>query len=489
MANGGASAFTDAFEGMIGRDGEVIPAGRGYDVHDMERWAPESRKSQQRTAFQRDRARLTHSSALRRLGAKTQVLVAGTDDFARTRLTHTLEVAQIGRQIATVLGCDPDVVDCACLAHDLGHPPFGHNGEAELARLAQGIGGFEGNAQTLRLLTRLEPKVFFPDDFRGDVDGDFRGGRGGAGTGGGAGTSGGESKRVSGMGSGSTAATALSPLAGRSAGLNLTRACLDAAVKYPWDFDEAQRRDTKKFCVYPQDREVFAWLKRGAPPMTLPVEAQVMDLSDDIAYSVHDVEDAVATGAFDPAAMADPHEVEAVVESTRSWCGAQWDADELEAALLRLHAAGAFVEDFDGSRRSLAHLKNVTSDLIGRFAASVEEATRAVHGPGRLTRYAANVIVPQATRYEITALKGIAAHYVMIPRSKEPFHTKQRRIVADLVGVLMQDAPRPSSALDPVFVEDWRRAANDGERLRVAIDQVASLTDVRAITLHSVLFG
>lgn len=135
----------------------------GYSAFDEERWAPEPPKSSSRTAFQRDRARLIHSSALRRLGAKTQILVAGTDDFARTRLTHTLEVAQIGRQIGTSLGCDPDVVDCACLAHDLGHPPFGHNGERALAEIAGNIGGFEGNAQTLRLLTRLEPKILFPE--------------------------------------------------------------------------------------------------------------------------------------------------------------------------------------------------------------------------------------------------------------------------------------------------------------------------------------
>ena len=89
---------------------------RDYSAHDEERWAPEDPKSGDRTAFERDRARLIHSSALRRLGAKSQILMAGTDDFARTRLTHTLEVAQIGRQIAQMFGCDPDVVDCACLS-------------------------------------------------------------------------------------------------------------------------------------------------------------------------------------------------------------------------------------------------------------------------------------------------------------------------------------------------------------------------------------
>ena len=125
----------------VTEDGEEVLSNEGYTLFDEERWAPEPPKSRDRTAFERDRARLVHSSALRRLGAKTQILVAGTDDFARTRLTHTLEVAQIGRQIGEMLGCDPDVVDCACLAHDLGHPPFGHNGEQALANIAANIGG------------------------------------------------------------------------------------------------------------------------------------------------------------------------------------------------------------------------------------------------------------------------------------------------------------------------------------------------------------
>ena len=133
------------------QDGERVLSDEGYSAFDEERWAPEPPKSKSRTAFERDRARLIHSSALRRLGAKSQILIAGTDDFARTRLTHTLEVAQIGRQIGALLGCDPDVVDCACLAHDLGHPPFGHNGERALADIAGNIGGFEGKrARQLR---------------------------------------------------------------------------------------------------------------------------------------------------------------------------------------------------------------------------------------------------------------------------------------------------------------------------------------------------
>lgn len=422
---------------MTGSKGaSAVPV--GYTAHDLARCAPEHAKSPHRTEFERDRARLIHSSALRRLGTKTQVLVAGSDDFVRTRLTHTLEVAQIGRQIAQMLGCNPDVVDTACLAHDLGHPPFGHNGERALATIAHDIGGFEGNAQTLRILTRLEPKIFLPN--------------------------------------------------GQSDGLNLTRASLDAAVKYPWTYAQAAQHNkgerSLKFCVYPDDEPVFRWLREGAPAGRTPIECQVMDLSDDIAYSVHDMEDAIAIGAFDPAQLRSTHTIDRIVEATRAWYGTQWDPDLLVAAFNRLQRIGAFPDGFDGSRRALAHLKNVTSTLIGRFAESVEAFTRETHGPGPLVRYNANLAVPQATRYEILVLKGIAVYFVMAPREQEPVHDAEQRIMRDLVAVMMARAPEPSEALEAVFLEDWYRASNDEERLRVAIDQVASLTDASAMALH-----
>ncbi|WP_418968912.1 deoxyguanosinetriphosphate triphosphohydrolase [Alloscardovia omnicolens] len=415
----------------------------GYTSYDEQRWAPENSKSRNRTAFERDRARLVHSSALRRLGSKTQVLVAGTDDFARTRLTHTLEVAQIGRQIAEIFGCNPDVVDCACLAHDLGHPPFGHNGETVLMNISRSIGGFEGNAQTFRLLTRLEPKVFHPD--------------------------------------------------GRSAGVNLTRAALDAATKYPWTHEQGLHHPDgskgNKFCVYEDDLPVFEWLKNGnnAPQFAKPMEAQIMDLADDIAYSVHDVEDAIVGQSIEVADLHAHDVLEAIVECIHNWYGQSWDADLLIEAYKRLNNAGLLPHTFDSSRRDLAMLKNMTSNIIGRFAMSVERETRAAYGEGNLTRYSASVVIPEDTSYEIMFLKGVAVYAVMEPREHESFHLTQQAIIEDLVDVLMSGGSTPHSLLEPAFLMDWQEASNDDERLRVAIDQVASLTDNSAMSLHSIV--
>ena len=404
-----------------------------YGEADRERRWPEPVKSKQRTPFERDRARILHSSALRRLGAKTQVLGPASDDFVRTRLTHTLEVAQVGRELGKALGCDPDIVDAACLAHDLGHPPFGHNGERALAELTEGIGGFEGNAQTLRLLIRLEPKVI--DDATGNA-----------------------------------------------VGLNLTRASLDASVKYPWRRSLGPEGSGRKFGVYEDDLADFAWLRDGAPADVRCMEAQVMDLADDISYSVHDVEDAVQGGRLELEVLDDPEARDAVVEQVHSWYGTGIDTAELYGAMERLPLVDTWVRGFDGSRRSLAALKDMTSQLIGRFAGAANEATTTEHGPGPLTRYAAGLVVPTGTLAEILVLKGLAVTYVMAPREAEPLFRRQRELVADLVHVLSERAP---IALEPPFADDWRTATDDAARLRVVVDQVASLTDVSAAAWHA----
>lgn len=387
---------------------------------------------------------MLHSSALRRLAAKTQVVSPQSDDFVRNRLTHSLEVAQIGRELGKALGCDPDVVDAACLSHDLGHPPFGHNGETVLAQLTRGIGGFEGNAQTLRLLVRLEPKILTPQ--------------------------------------------------GEPAGLNLTRATLDATCKYPWSAADApprpDGRPNRKFGAYEDDLPVFEWFREGAVQGRKCLEAQVMDLADDISYSVHDVEDAVAAHALHLEALADTRQRARVVECARSWYVPEATETDLDAALSRLEATSAWVPHMDGTRADLARLKNMTSQLIGRFAMSAVEATREIAGDDRLTRYRASLVVPWETELEIAVLKGIATAFVMTVRDALPLYDNQHEILTILVEALMQTDGR---FLAPEFAADWRGIGDgpgaEAARLRLVVDQIACLTDRSAVALHDRILG
>ncbi|WP_347353652.1 deoxyguanosinetriphosphate triphosphohydrolase [Intrasporangium sp.] len=404
----------------------------GYEARDRERWVAEdpAQKRADRDDFARDRARVVHSAALRRLAAKTQVLGPGHDDFVRNRLTHSLEVAQIGRESGAALGCDADLVDTACLAHDLGHPPFGHNGEAALDEIAADIGGFEGNAQTLRILTRLEAKRSHAD--------------------------------------------------GRPAGLNLTRASLDAATKYPWPRDEAPG-GSRKFGVYASDRAVFDWFRAGAPPRARCIEAQVMDWSDDVAYSVHDVEDAIASSWVDPRVLRSDVDMVPVLDAAARTYAPDLTPDVLAGALERLVASGAIPPAYDGSHRALAALKDMTSRLIGHFVRVAEDATRARYGPGALTRFVADLVVPEHARAECAVLKAVAYHFVMTTDERVAVLSRQREVVHGLFDAY---AAQPESRLDGDLRADFRVAGSDAQRRRVLVDQVAALTDVRALALH-----
>ncbi|GAA2690570.1 deoxyguanosinetriphosphate triphosphohydrolase [Actinoplanes palleronii] len=397
---------------------------------DAQRWASEPAKDSgyARTPYQRDRARVLHSAGFRRLAAKTQVHTAGSDDFLRTRLTHSLEVAQISREMGTRLGCDPDVVDVAGLAHDIGHPPFGHNGEAALDQVAQSCGGFEGNAQTLRVLSRLEAKV-------------------------------------------------------PGAGLNLTRASLDACAKYPW----FRRPGTRKFGVYADDEPVFTWMRGDRDDDRRCLEAQVMDWADDVAYSVHDVEDGVHGGYLalgpllrDPAERA---ELCADVAATYS----DETADQLGEALDHLLAdpAVAVVGDYDGSYGAQITLKRMTSVLTGRFVSSAVGATHSQYGTDPMRRYAADLVVPRTVRNQCALLKGMAFRYVMRTRAAEHWYEQQRTIIVELVEAFSRTPER----LDPLFGPQHAAAATDAEALRVIVDQVASLTDHTAVAWHRTLVG
>jgi dGTPase len=422
----------------------------GYDECATARWVAEPPKRAGRSDFERDRARVLHSAALRRLAAKTQVVRATSADFPRTRLTHSLECAQIGRELGQEIGCDPDLVDAACLAHDIGHSPFGHNGEAALNELAAAIGGFEGNAQTLRLLTRLEPKT-------------------------------------------------------EGAGLNLTRATLDATLKYPWfrvspggpPPQTPPQGLATKFGAYAEDAEVFGWIRQGAPDRRPCLEAQVMDWADDVAYSVHDMEDGFHAGLITFKNLKSQTERAEVSRTAIAYCPGGVTEAELTEILEALLALDIWPASYDGGPGTVAALKNLTSELIGRFCVAAQQATlAAASGPTphlaspsshtspighSFTRYAADLVVPRRQRLECALLKAITARYVMNRAGVVAAQARERELLTELTYAVERGAPQ---TLDPLLRPSWDAAGTDAARRRVVIDQVASLTDTSAIAWH-----
>jgi dGTPase len=347
------------------------------------------------------------------------------DGVPRTRLTHSLECAQIGREIAGCLGADPDVVDAACLAHDLGHPPFGHNGEVALDRAARKCGGFEGNAQSLRELTRLETKIV-------------------------------------------------------GAGLNLTRATLDAAGKYPWPRSD---RDPVKYGVYADDLPVFHWIRREAPERLRCLEAQIMDWADDVAYSVHDLEDGVRAGLVDLGRLADPGERTDLVAQAVEETG----VGDVQA-LQRLRSA-PFWLDVDGAPRTavqMAAVKSLTSELIARFARAAVSATRDAYGDGALSRYSATLVVPDEVRAECAVLKTITIRWVMGRTGAQALQIRQRELLSELAEAVAAGAPQ---TLEPLLADAWASAPDEPARQRTVVDQVARLTDLSAVRWHARLVG
>ncbi len=403
-----------------------MKVGRSIDLAFLEaRRAPEGGKvaGDLRSEFERDRARVLHSAAFRRLQGKTQVHGAGEHDFYRTRLTHTLECAQIGRALALRLWAPPfvELVEAACLAHDLGHPPFGHTGEGALAEYVP----FEGNAQTFRLVTRLENKV-----------------------------------------------------PGR--GLNLTRATLLALIKYPHRWTPGAH----KF-LYPDDEEAAEFAFEGAPVHLgergagRALATELMEWADDVAYSTHDLEDGVVGGYIDRERLGDPAMRGSVLDRAERELrrvGLSATAGDLDAVCRDVAAAlppAGAPED--------ATLKRLVNRYIHRLV--IDVGTTMGPAPGH-PLFARRLVVPDDVRRLCELLKALVWICVITDARVGGGREHQRQVVAAVYEAVLQDARTGRLGLLP----EARRRSLEGlpeEGLRrAAADYVSGMTDAFALRTH-----
>jgi dGTPase len=397
---------------------------------------PEDRRSE----FERDRARILHSASFRRLQGKTQVHDVGERDFFRTRMTHSLECAQIGRALALRLWTPPfvELVEAACLAHDLGHPPFGHTGESVLAERVS----FEGNAQTFRLLSRLEAKT-------------------------------------------------------HGFGLDLCRATLLSTLKYPF----RERPGNPKF-IFADDEEACAWVLEGAPAgladdaRAQPSRAfstELMEWADDVAYSTHDLEDGLVGGFIDRAVLADRAIRERVLEHAAAALGrvglscdrGQVDAlfGQIASALPRgLPIAPARADVVAGDAPDDVTVKALVNGFIHRLV--IDVSAGAGPAPGH-PLFARGLVVPAEVRRLCELLKALVWICVIQSEHVHRGREQRRRTIHTLFDALFDDARSGRPSLWPPA----RRAAlaactTDAILARAVADYIAGMTDAFAVRTY-----
>lgn len=339
-----------------------------------------------RTAFQRDRDRIVHSAAFRRLEYKTQVFANDEGDYYRTRLTHTLEVAQIGRTIARALGVNEDLVETICLAHDLGHPPFGHAGERALDEVMRDHGGFNHNHQSYRVVTELERR--YPN----------------------------------------------------WPGLNLTRDTLDGLAKHETDYD-------------------LIWVTGADANTRGTLEAQIANITDELAYNAHDLDDGLSSGILVPE---DLHELDIwrmLCESV-GWRGGA--IDEVTRHWLIRELIGLFVTD----------VLNETQARLSRLDPQSAQD---------ITRYDHNVVAysPEMERMA-KALKRFLYQNMYASWRIIRMQKRAERFIEEMFLTLVDD-PRQ-------LPKEWQQEVEKRSLHRVIADYIASLTDRSAISEYRKLF-
>ena len=412
-----------------------------------------SRPGDPRLAYERDRARVIHSAAFRRLQAKTQILGGQEGDFHRTRLTHSMEVAQIGRGLVLVLQHRHperseelptlELMETVGLAHDLGHPPFGHGGEVALNCVMSGIGGFEGNGQTLRLLTLLESHT-------------------------------------------------------PQLGLNLTRRALLGVLKYPVSYQQVNRLeepprpplprqirrtdwhppkcylDTEAAAVDwilaplgPADRDRFqqstpAQRHTHGQACFKSLDASLMELADDIAYGIHDFEDGLALRLLH-----------------REHCEAVWEAADPDWLATHELDPEALTEQLlsGGSRR-----KQAVGALVNALVTSVELVRDEAFVEPLL---AWNVRLPDAAATLLEAFKAIAFRHIICLNTVQAATYRGHQIIMALFDALHSD---PGNLLPAGFRQDWEVATTPAEQARVLCDYISGMTDQYANRTYERLF-
>jgi dGTPase len=403
---------------------------RFYNSFDLES-LPGNRPDDYRTAFQIDRDRIIYSTAFRRLQSKTQVFVSGEFDFYRTRLTHSIEVAQIGRSICQFLQVqgepladdfyiDSDLVEAVSLAHDLGHPPYGHAGERKLHELMRDVGGFEGNAQTLRLLAA----ILYQTD---------------------------------------TGTYGMSP----------TRAFLDGVMKYK--MLQSELDDPEHHFLYQDQEQIrrFVFGNRGFPSELLrserlnnekSVECQIMDWADDTAYSLNDVIDGVRAGflTFDKieswAAQRDlnAHEIHLIDELQEAVL-----ADKLNAVFSR--KIGTYVRACRLVRRD-----SLLSDLTNRHAFDLE--------------------MNNDVRGEVGFYKEMAADIIFRSPQLQQMEFRGRAILGHIWDAFIEhyirSCRRPLRILPTAVTRLVDQASTERDKLRVICDHLAGMTDGGAMRTY-----
>jgi dGTPase len=403
------------------------------------------KKPARRSEAERDHDRVLYTTALQRLAGITQIAAPEAGVTIHNRLTHTLKVSQVARRLAKQIGLPVDrqeVGAAAALAHDLGHPPFGHLAEVKLNKRAEPWGGFEGNAQSFRIVNFLALRT---DAYRG---------------------------------------------------LNLTRRTLNAILKYPWTQDLADPKKAEKWGAYETERRAFDFARVGSAVDDRSLEAQIMDWSDDVTYAVHDLEDFFRLGLIplDRLASSDDSERRRFTASfyedrikraglRGKFRAAKLSEEDLQAAVARLFtdatAPFGLIDPYRGGRRDRTNLRYQTSYLIGRFV----DAAR---------RNGEMLDIGREELAEVAVLKELAWFYVITDPSLSTIQRGQERVIDELHKIYVDAAldAKEGSKLFPLAQRELlERIRIPNEARRVATDFVAGLTEAMAYELHHRLTG